>query len=544
MIPLAKVLFIGIDACDKFLLQSWAADGTLSNFRALLDGSLVGDTMSLEGFFEGSTWPSFYTGVTPARHGFHRLVQLRPGTYQVYRCSPGRFIRREPFWNYLSRAGRRVAVLDIPLSSISRGIYGMQMVEWGSHDAASGFRTWPPRLKREVASKFGFYPLKETCNYFARKQELSALKDLLVEGVKRKTELTNYYLDMGNWDFFGQVFSEGHCIGHQCFHLHDLTHPSYDPETASTTGDLIREVYTTIDAAIGRILERVDNDTVVVLLASHGMSHSFGAQILLPDILVRLGVTAPLLPETEAAKFNETTDRVPAFLGWWWRQMPEGVKARLRFVRNRVHGWFYPDQLEPLRGIDFRNSKCFPLDNGLSVGGIRLNLAGREPHGVLKPGEEVDVFCDELIHDLMKIVDHDTNLSIVTSVRRTDELYEGECLNHLPDLLVEWSDEKRLGSAGTGNPRGSKLRLSSDKIGLVEGTYSYCRTGDHRPEGLFIAYGPGIREGHLDRTVSIMDFAPTFTRMLGVELPDADGNPIEEILKAAPHTNWTDSLGA
>jgi len=30
--------------------------------------------------------------------------------------------------------------------------------------------------------------------------------------------------------------------------------------------------------------------------------------------------------------------------------------------------------------------------------------------------------------------------------------------------------------------------------------------------------------------VSIMDFAPTFTGMLGVDLPNVDGTPVEELL--------------
>lgn len=184
MAPFTKVFFIGIDAGDKILLRAWAADGTLKTFRALFDGGLTGDTTSLEGFYEGATWPSFYTGVTPARHGFHRLVQLRPGTYEFHRCLPGEFIKHEPFWNYLSHAGKRVAVLDVPLSGISRKINGIQTVEWGSHDAAYGFQAWPAKLKREVNSRFGHHPMKNSCDSFGQSQQLSVLRDLLVEGVK------------------------------------------------------------------------------------------------------------------------------------------------------------------------------------------------------------------------------------------------------------------------------------------------------------------------------------------------------------------------
>jgi arylsulfatase A-like enzyme len=48
---------------------------------------------------------------------------------------------------------------------------------------------------------------------------------------------------------------------------------------------------------------------------------------------------------------------------------------------------------------------------------------------------------------------------------------------------------------------------------------------------LFIASGPGLAPGTLSRTVSILDFAPTITRLLDVDLPDVDGEAIREILE-------------
>ena len=70
-------------------------------------------------------------------------------------------------------------------------------------------------------------------------------------------------------------------------------------------------------------------------------------------------------------------------------------------------------------------------------------------------------------------------------------------------------------------------------FGEIAGEYRFCRTGVHFPGGMFVAFGPGIKPGRLSRTVSIMDFAPTFARMLGVELPDTDGKPIGEILASS-----------
>jgi len=78
MNPPAKIVFLAMDAGDKFLIQNWARDGTLPTMHSLLARGLVGETMSVEGLYEGSTWPSFYTGMNPARHGFHRLTQINP----------------------------------------------------------------------------------------------------------------------------------------------------------------------------------------------------------------------------------------------------------------------------------------------------------------------------------------------------------------------------------------------------------------------------------------------------------------------------------
>lgn len=530
-----RVLFLEVDAGDKNLIQKWAADGTLPTFRALLERGLRGDTMAPEGMYVGGIWPSFYTGVTPARHGIHSLLQLRPGTYDFYRCYTGENIKREPFWNFLSRADRKVAVFDIPLSGISREINGIQSVEWGSHDENYGFRAWPAEFEADVKARFGLHPFPGSCNEIGRTPEdYAAFRDSLIEGVRTKAALTKHYLSQGGWDFFAQVFTESHCAGHQCWHLHDSTFPGHDPEAVAITGDPIREVYRAIDAAIGELLALVDDDTVVVVLAGHRMSHKFGAQFLLPDILDRLGV-ATLRRDTPA---QTAMARVDDLLTWGWQHTPNVIKKPLMGTRDRLRSGI--DKTQPKRSIpptvgklDNKKSKCFLMDNGFPVSGLRLNLIGREPNGLIHPGADAEHFCAQLAEDLLALVDADSGVPMVKSVKKTSDLYQGEYLDHLPDLLVAWNDARPLGSATCGNPRGSLVRVRSDKTGVVEGTNYYGRTGDHRPEGMFVAVGPGVSPGRIDRTISIMDFAPTFCELLGVRLDDVDGRPISEVVRAA-----------
>ena len=210
-----RVLFLEMDAGDKHLIREWAADGTMPTFGKLLEGGLVGDTLAPEGMYIGGIWPSLYTGVTPARHGIHSLLQLKPGTYDFYRCYTGENIQREPFWDVLSRAQKRVAILDIPLSGLSPEINGIQSVEWGSHDANYGFCAQPAEFEADVKQRFGLHPWSRSCNGLGGTPEaFVAFRDALLKGVRTKTALTKHYLSQGGWDFFAQVFTESHCVGH------------------------------------------------------------------------------------------------------------------------------------------------------------------------------------------------------------------------------------------------------------------------------------------------------------------------------------------
>ena len=287
----ARLVFLCMDAGDKHLIRQMAAEGQAPALRSLLEGGLVGDTESVDGFYEGATWPSFYTGMNPGRHGFHRLVQLRPGTYELVPVRPGDVAGAPPFWQVLSDAGRRVAVLDVPLAAPSQTLNGIHLVEWGSHDAAYGFRAWPSEVEGEVIRRFGRHPAGTRCDGERRSpKDFRDFSARLVAGVEAKCRLTRHYLEQGGWDFFGQVFTEGHCAGHQCWHLHDPAHPDHDPAFAAAAGDPVREVYRAIDGAIGEIVHAAGPDTLVVFLASHRMAPNRGADFLLDEMLFRLGV--------------------------------------------------------------------------------------------------------------------------------------------------------------------------------------------------------------------------------------------------------------
>jgi predicted AlkP superfamily phosphohydrolase/phosphomutase len=517
-----RLLVIGIDAASPELLDAWTADGTLPNLAALSRAGLVARTRGIEGFFVGSTWASLYTGTNPAQHGLHYQMQLVPGSYRLEDRAQGAFVERDPFWRVLSRAGKRIAVLDVPLSKVEKELNGVQVVEWGGHDAFFGYSTLPPELAFHIEARFGSHPAGASCDAVRRgaedyRQFISALES----GVQRKGEWSAELLARGGWDLFMQVFTESHCVGHQCWHLHDAAHPAHDAKIAAITGDPLRAVYRAIDREIGTLVKAA-GDARVIVFAAHGMASRYGAHFLLRDVLFALGVAAP--------GRRSLRERVRAVAARAWRAMPERMRALARPLRRRVMPDSAARAVTPGIGVDPDRSFCFPLANGLAVSGIRLNLETREPRGTLAPGEQADRFVEQLERDLLAIVDDASGAPLVKRVLRTRDLYAGEHLDALPDLLVVWNEVVANGSTALAGGAGARVSARSPKIGTIVGANDYGRSGEHRPGGWLVATGPGVSNGRLDREPSLLDLAPTFARILGVELPGAAGAPIGEIV--------------
>lgn len=513
-----KILFIGIDAADKDLIFEWAGAGLLPNFQRLLDRGTWGITSNPVGFYVGAIWPSFATGVSVARHGCYCYSQLTPGSYKTRQYSVFE-LHRELFWDTLSRAGRRVAIIDLPRVRPSEALNGIQIVDWGTHDPdlPDSLYTWPPSLAAEVEAEFGRDPIGY-CNAIARTPEgIDDFCNKLIDRAHKKADLSIKFLNQGGWDLFLTVFSESHCVGHQCWNLHDPTHPKYDPELAKAVGNPLQKVYIAIDAAIGRLLEQVGPETQVFVLASHGMGPHYDGTFLLDEMLRRLeGVQSSPLRQQTAKVLNSSWEQTPLL------RYPLQLLRKLLWQPLRKLLWNTDTPLRTaLSSPDLTGRKCFTLPNNDVYGGIRINLAGREPSGKIQPGAEYNAFCQQLTQDLREFTNADTGEPLVLRVLRAADYYRGEYLDHLPDLLVEWNRTAPISA------------VYSPKTGKIEKEFPGVRTGDHKPNGLVLTMGPSVKPGQIDRAIAIEDFAPTLANLLDVSLPDADGQAIPELVGIA-----------
>ncbi len=497
------VVVIGLDAMDAGLARRLAEDGRMPALAGLLDQAAWAPTRNPEGLVVGGIWPSFATAQWPGTHGFYCFRQFVNGTYEVRRFTPYD-IEPPALWQVLSDQGRRCCVVDAPLTRPVEDIEGMHVVDWGTHDRMLEPSAWPEPPGSPAASVLaavGTHPVIGACDDYTARGDHDGLRRALALGAERKTDLNLDLLAREPWDLFLTVYGESHCAGHQFWGLHDPSWPGHDPALRARIGDPLEATYQALDVQLGRMLAAVDPTAMLVVLMSHGIGAHHDGDHLFAEILRRL---------------DDASGRAPAMRRLSERARRGAVRVRREAARRRR-----PDDPALFGRVSADGSRRFlPVPNNELYAAVRLNVAGREPRGRIRPGPEVARWCDWLESRLLELVDPDSGRPLVRRVLRVDELFPGERRDDLPDLLVDWHRDAPIASA------------SSPTVGEVRGRYDGVRSGDHRPNGLVLVRDPGVAPGPRHRLVDVVDLAPTIAARLGTSLPGVAGVPADDLLPA------------
>ncbi len=75
--------------------------------------------------------------------------------------------------------------------------------------------------------------------------------------------------------------------------------------------------------------------------------------------------------------------------------------------------------------VDWCHTVAYSLGN---VGQIYLNVAGREPQGIVKPGTEYEQVRRQIMERLAELRDPETGEHVVETIYRREEIYHGDQL--------------------------------------------------------------------------------------------------------------------
>ena len=222
--------------------------------------------------------------------------------------------------------------------------------------------------------------------------------------VDKYEEMLHGLLEKNEKGFFVQVFMFTDRIGHIFWQFLDPAHPLYDKDKAERYAGEIRKAYQRMDSIVGRVMDRLDEGTLLLVCSDHGFA-SFRRSVNYNTWLVRNGFMT-------------------------LKQAGGGVKT--------LEDLF--DRGEFFQNVDWSRTRAYAL----GLGNIYINLAGREPSGAVLPGEEYERVRDGIIDGLEALVDPETGEFPVAKVYRREEIYHGFDPTLVSDLRAGNSEGYRV----------------------------------------------------------------------------------------------------
>ena len=507
------LVLIAIDAGDKDLIEGWIDEGRLPTLARLRASGCHGRLVGPEHACEHGSWLTTFSGVSRSVHGYYSYRQLEPGAYRLENFSP-REAKARPFWADLRGSGKRVAVLDAPEVLPVEGLEGVQLANWATHQPDMAALSPVALPKEALATARKVFGSNGNISEFAQRSSVGedrAVLARLLERVRRRGALYRHFLAASDFDLVVLGFYEGHKGSHRFW---DYRAESQGEELARADAALsqaVRDLYEATDRELGTILDALPDNSNVVALSLYGMKDEYPTTDLLDSFLRTLGYQAtPAAAEPGGMSISGTIRRL----------VPDGVRTGIsRRLPHSVTERLIAERFR--RTTDWSRTTAFAIP-ALFTSFLRVNLRGREPHGIVAPGTEYTEVLDRLTDDLLQLVDPVDGRPAVNAVLRTADVYGDSPPDLLPDLFVEWTPTTQLRRVLV-HPRGV----------LSQAEPPYLRGNEHTHEGLLIASGPSIGARGAIGDVSILDLAPTFLELLGAQSDALAGRPLAKLLGAA-----------
>lgn len=444
---------LSIDGVPHRLIDTLIARGDAPHLAALKQQAGLRPMRSVQPTVSCVAWSTYMTGKNPGKHGIYGFIDRQPDTYSIM-LPNNRQMTAAHLWEMLSAAGRRVFGMNVPATYPPRPVNGVLI---GGFLAPTLDKVAYPQTETAYLQQIDYRIDSDPA--LARRDKHAMLDDLHVT-LDRRMEAMFHYLDAEPWDFFHTHIMGTDRINHFLWgHMEDDDGPLADGFWA---------YYRHLDESLGRLLERLNDDTPLLVFSDHGFCR-IRYEVQLSQWLVQQGWTTPA--------------------------------AQLQ----------HPYSIDPAR------SRAY----GSIPGRLYLNLQGREPGGIV-PRDQYQAARDELAADLLAWRDPQGR-PVIDRVLRREDIYWPDGVEGPGQLTLD----QAAGADGVFGRGPDLVAVPHDgydlKLGLnqaevfvttqLEGMHTY---GD----ASMLARNVALPEGDLE----IMQVARAILTTLGVPVPaDLDG---------------------
>ena len=369
--PSPRVVFIGLDGTPFTFMQRLIAEGRAPNAARLAQQGSLLRMDSVWPWVSSVAWSSMMTGVNPGKHDIYGFIEREPATYKQF-IPTSRHMKAKTLWEVLSDAGKRVIVVNVPVTYPPRPVNGILVGCFLS-----------PSLEKAVYPP-SYLPTLQSLGYIVDADPWKAResKDLALQEVNAaldaRIRTLFHLLEQEQWDYLHLHIMETDRLHHFLWQQMAEEDPTYAPA--------FYDFYRRIDDMLGKLASQLDEGTTLMWMADHGFC----------TIKKEVYVNRWLM------------DR-----GW----------LKLRTVP--------PDRKKGLDEID-PGSVAYSLDPGR----VFIRVRGREKDGIVAPGAEYETLRDEIAAAALELRDPDDGEPIFQAVFRREELYHGPYLENAADLIL------------------------------------------------------------------------------------------------------------
>jgi predicted AlkP superfamily phosphohydrolase/phosphomutase len=499
---MGKVVIIGLDGAPFGVIQRLAEEDILPNIKKLIEEGAFGPLMSSYLPETPIAWTSIVTGKNAGKHGVYDWGERAEGSYNIG-VSLSHSCKEPPLSEIIGEEGKKVGIFNVPLTYPPKPLNGFLVSGFDTPSTKVCF-TYPDSLSDEIRSRIKDYVLAEREAY-TRGKERSYVDDILYV-LEKKEAAALYLIDRYDVDFSLYVFMEIDHLHHKLWRLLE--------EGSEEGRRLFQEVYQKMDETVGKIVNRFDEETTFILVSDHGAGPLEGIMFINKWLMEEGWLKLKKRPSFYLKSFLSRTDL-----------FVKGYRLLCKFGLGRL-AKLLPASLQydlatsfiSFGDIDWEQTKAYAFGK---YGQIFINLKGREPQGIVAPGEEYEQLLKEISQRLLKLVHPKTGEKTVREVMRKEELYHGPMLKKAPDLSFVIGDFRYD---------------SSVQFGLgVKGIFGipvFEDSGTHRREGILIASGKGIKSGFNIEGATLVDIAPLALYLLNLPIPvDMDGKVLAAMFK-------------
>lgn len=283
-----KVVLIGIDGLDWNVADPLLREGKLPNLARIIEGGVRADFQSLEyGIKSPIIWTTIATGKGPQKHG---IADYLEDTEDAPLFNSNGW-RARAVWDILGEAGYTVGVINWMVSWPAQPVNGYNVSDRIVFTEGDGFdpierTTYPEELLEELEPHqraVAGIPDDEIAHLLNgdvwRTGEVPIVTDgaytvrVVYANDQTVVNVADYLLESREQPDFFAVYLNGADVSSHYFWgpMDPSTVDLYMPdELIETFKDVIPRYYQRMDAVVGEILDRVDDDSTIIVCSDHG----------------------------------------------------------------------------------------------------------------------------------------------------------------------------------------------------------------------------------------------------------------------------------